>query len=412
MIPMFRFLLATLFYRLANGLLFLSVAWNLVRTADDGAMSLAISSIAGFLPAVLIAPFAHRVLERVDSRKLTVVGIVGLLLLALAFVPVLRWPTAILVVNFLVLLVFFLLEGAWDTLLATLAGRLPPAQADALNARQSAATQAGLMLGGLPIGILMQLGGSALPFYVAAGLYVVAIVLLAGMSLLVPAPGSAAASAADKTPVAATKTLAAVPWYVLLTLALVWPCLTLINMALPLLAHAFGGAVEHAALLDAMVGLGMGTTGLLYGMFVRLERRSRQLAVVACIAFVPLPFILLATVGYSLWTLAVGFFLSGVGFALFRISVRKQLIATQAAHRVGQIVFRCNAFGFPILVAAALLYAVSWASGPVVPLVAFAAFALAGAKTMIGQHRPSQSARFVTPAPESTAAALNKGHSS
>ena len=62
MIPMFRFLLATLFYRLANGLLFLSVAWNLLRTAEDGAMSLAISSIAGFLPAVLIAPFAHRML--------------------------------------------------------------------------------------------------------------------------------------------------------------------------------------------------------------------------------------------------------------------------------------------------------------------------------------------------------------
>lgn len=388
MIPMFRFLLATLFYRLANGLLFLSVAWNLLRTAEDGAMSLAISSIAGFLPAVLIAPFAHRVLERVDSRKLTVAGIAGLLLLALAFVPVLLWPQAILAVNFLVLLVFFLLEGAWDTLLATQAGRLPPAQADTLNARQSAATQAGLMLGGLPIGILMQLGGAALPFYVAAGLYVVAIVLLAGMPLLEPAPEPAAANTPGKTPV--TGTLVPVPWYVQLTLALVWPCFTLINMALPLLAHAFSGAVEHAALLDVMVGLGMGATGLLYGMFSRLEQRGRQLAVAICIAFVPLPFILLATIGYSLWPLAAGFFLSGVGFALFRVSARKRLIATQAAHRVGQIVFSCNAFGFPILVAAAILYAVSWARGPVVPLVAFAAFALAGARTMLGQYQPSR----------------------
>lgn len=387
MIPMFRFLLATLFYRLANGLLFLSVAWNLLRTAENGAMSLAISSIAGFLPAVLIAPFAHRMLERVDSRKLTVAGIAGLLLLALAFVPVLQWSKAILAVNFLVLLVFFLLEGAWDALLATLVGGLPPAQADTLNARQSATMQAGLMLGGLPIGILMQLGGVALPFCVAAGLYAVATVLLAGMPLLAPAP--AAANTLGKTP--ATATLIPVPWYVRLTLALVWPCFTLINMALPLLAHAFSGTVEHAALLDVMVGLGMGATGLLYGMFGRLERRGRQLAVVICIAFVPLPFILLATIGYSLWPLAAGFFLSGVGFALFRVSARRRLIATQAAHRVGQIVFSCNAFGFPILVAAALSYAVSWAKGPAVPLVAFAAFALAGARTMLGQHQPGSS---------------------
>ena len=384
MMPMFRFLLATLFYRLANGLLFLSVAWNLVRTAQDGAMSLAISSIAGFLPAVLIAPFARRVLERVDSRKLIVAGIAGL-----AFVPVLRWPTAILAVNFIVLLVFFMLEGTWDALLATLAGGLPPAQADALNARQSAATQAGLMLGGLPIGILTQLGGPALSFCVAAGLYVIAIALLVWMPRPAPVPVSGAADAADGVPTTETKAPVAVPWYALLTLALVWPCLTLINMAMPLLANAFGGAVEHAALLDAMIGLGMGTTGLLYGIFGRLKQRGRQLAVVACTAFVPLPFILLTTMGYSLWPLAAGFFLSGVGFGLFRVSVRKDLIATQAAHRVGQIVFTCNGFGFPILVVVALLYAVSWASGSVVPLVAFTAFALAGARTMLAPYQTS-----------------------
>ena len=305
-----------------------------------------------------------------------------MLLLALAFVPVLQWPKAILAVNFLVLLVFFLLEGAWDALLATLAGGLPPAQADTLNARQSATTQAGLMLGGLPIGILMQLGGAAMPFYVATGLYVISAVLLAGMPSLASAP--VAADTSGKTPV--NGTLVPVPWHVRLTLALVWPCFTLINMALPLLAHAFSGAVEHAALLDVMIGLGMGATGLLYGMFGRLERRGRRLAVTVCIAFVPLPFILLATIGYSLWPLAVGFFLSGVGFALFRVSARKRLITTQAAHRVGQIVFSCNAFGFPILVAVAFLYAVSWARGPIVPLVAFAAFALVGARTMLGQH--------------------------
>jgi hypothetical protein len=80
----------------------------------------------------------------------------------------------------------------------------------------------------------------------------------------------------------------------------------------------------------------------------------------------------------------LSFFLCGVGFGLFRVNARKQLIDTQPAQRVGQIVSTCNAYGFPVLMIGAWLYAITWSHGPVVPLAAFTVFALVGARTMRG----------------------------
>jgi hypothetical protein len=380
---MIGFLFATLFYRLGNGLLFLSVAWNLLRGSDNGAMALAISS-------VLIAPFAKRLLECVDSRKLTIAGIALLLLLSLAFVPFLTLPVTVLLINFALLLVFFLLEGAWDTLLATIAVKLPPAQADSLNARQSAVTQAGLMLGGLPLGMLTRAGGPALSFYVSAMLYAIAVGLLFVLPLFArrrPAVEDhpSAPTHKNQPALSATPQVDAVPLYILVLLAMVWPCLTLVNMAMPLLANSYGkGTVEHAALLDAMIGLGMAFAGLSYGAFGRMSARGQRWVTMTCTAFVPLPFLLLQVVGYLLLPLAGSFFLCGVGFGLFRVSARKRLIATQPTHRVGQIVFTCNACGFPVLMAGAFLYAITWAHGPVVPLAAFLVFASAGCAMMHG----------------------------
>ncbi|MCW5235549.1 MFS transporter [Verminephrobacter eiseniae] len=391
-----RFLLATLSYRLANGLLFLSVAWNLVHGSDNGAMSLAISSIGGLLPAVLIAPFAKRWIERADSRTLTLTGIALLLVLSLLFVPFLQQPVAVLGINFALLLVFFLLEGAWDTLLATIAVQLPQGQSDALNAHQIAATQAGLMLGGLPLGLLIRLGGPALSFYVCALLYAIALLLLLPR-LARQVLGATVASTTDIATLSPSVAPheSATPWHVLVTLAMVWPCLTLVNMAVPLLAHAYGnGTVEHAALLDAMIGLGMAFAGLAYGVFGRMTARQRQGVVLTCAAFIPLPFLLLQIAGYLLWPLAACFFFSGVGFGLCRVSVRKALIATQPAHRVGQIVFSCNAYGFPVLTVGALLYALSWSYGPVVPLIAFAVFAFAGGCTMLATRDGKLKCRY------------------
>jgi hypothetical protein len=316
-----------------------------------------------------------------------------------------------LVINFALLLVFFLLEGAWDTLLATIAVQLPQAQSDALNARQSAATQAGLMLGGLPLGLLTSLGGSALSFYVSALLYASAIALLLVLpyfakprTVAAPTPGAVVGTPDDLIAQnAARKPI--VPWHVLVMLAMVWPCLTLVNMAIPLLANSYGeGTVEHAALLDAMIGLGMAFAGLAYGVFGRMKTRHRQWIILACTAFIPLPFLLLQTVGYLLWPLATSFFLSGVGFGLFRVSVRNQLIATQPTYRVGQVVFSCNAYGFPVLTVGAFLYALTWAEGPMVPLTAFAVFAFAGACSMLARRGvPRRAGTAGQPAPAASA---------
>jgi hypothetical protein len=77
---------------------------------------------------------------------------------------------------------------------------------------------------------------------------------------------------------------------------------------------------------------------------------------------------------YALGPLAACFFVSGLGFGMFRISLRKQLITTQPAHRVGQVVTSCNGYGVPVLALAALLYAQSWRIGPVIPLLVFVVF--------------------------------------
>jgi hypothetical protein len=401
-----RFLFATLLYRLANGLLFLSVAWNLVRSSNDGAMSLAISSITSFLPAVLIAPFAKRLLERVDSRMLTIVGMVLLSLLSLLFVPFLKQSIAVLMINFALLLVFFLLEGTWDSLLAKIASQMSQAQSDRLNSRQSALTQAGLMLGGLPLGLLNRLDGPALSFYVSTLLYTVSI----GLLYFHPRIFEQQLSSADLKSgfrVDASKVEAVPkeihnirpPWYVLVMLAMVWPCLTLVNMALPLLANSFGGGtVEHAALLDAMIGLGMAFAGLFWGALGRITAERGKWVMMTCAAFVPLPFILLQTMGYLLWPLAATFFLSGVGFGLFRVSARRQLMVTQPTYRVGQIVYSCNAYGFPMLAIGALVYALTWVHSSAVPLVVFIIFAYVGARTLLWKPEIQQRTK---PYPES-----------
>jgi hypothetical protein len=300
-----------------------------------------------------------------------------------------------------------LLEGAWDTLLATIAVQLPAGQSDALNARQSAATQAGLMLGGLPLGLLTRAGGPALSFYVSAMLYAVAIALLFLLPHLakqrdVQDDHASALRATSQPALPARPESPAVPWHMLLMLVMVWPCLTLVNMAMPLFANSYGkGTVEHAALLDAMIGFGMAFAALAYGVFGRMSARSQRYVTVICAACVPLPFLLLQVVGYQLLPLALSFFLCGVGFGLFRVNARKQLIATQPAQRVGQIVSTCNAYGFPVLMVGALLYALTWAHGPVVPLAAFAVFAFVGARTMRGGPDVKMHAR-PSPTPSQT----------
>ncbi|NML33062.1 MFS transporter [Paraburkholderia antibiotica] len=383
------FLLATFVYRFANGLLFLAVAWSLVRSGDGGAMPLALSAIGGFVPAVVAAPFARRLLERVDTCKLTLWGIAGLCVCALSFVPLLHVPFAVLATNFVVLSIFFLLEGAWDALLAVIANGLPSAQGDKLNSRQSAATQAGLMLGGLPLGLLIRTGGSAAPFVAAAGLYVIALLLFA-LPALRRVTKSAQRKNADQTNAARTAdsdTQAIKPaWTTLATLALVWPCLTLVNMVMPLVANSQGGGtVEHAAVLDASIGLGMACIGVAYEKLMRLPVRSQKYTILVALVFIPLPFFALLAMSYWLPVLGIAFFLCGVGFGMLRVSVRKQLIATQPAHRVGQIVASCNAYGFPVLALLALLYARSWQLGPFVPLAAFFAIAVIGGATLLGK---------------------------
>ncbi|SAK99985.1 MFS transporter [Caballeronia ptereochthonis] len=381
------FLLATFVYRFANGLLFLAVAWNLVRSGNGGAMPLALSAIGGFLPAVVAAPFARQLLERVDPRKLTLWGIAGLCASAVAFIPLLHVLFGVLAINFLVLSIFFLLEGAWDALLAATANRLPSKQGDTLNSRQSAATQAGLMLGGLPVGLLIRHGGIDAPFLAAAVLYIVTLLLFTHPSLrsnsdetrrdLVKG-ASQPLTVLDEPPNAPA-------WTTVATLALVWPCLTLVNMAVPLTANTQGhGTVEHAALLDAFIGLGMACIGVLYERLMRLSARWQRYVIVTAAAFMPLPFLALLTISYTLPVLCAAFFLCGIGFGMLRVSLRKQLIATQPARRVGQIVASCNAYGFPILAMLALLYARSWNFGPWVPLAAFFAMAVVGVSALLG----------------------------
>ena len=394
------FLFVTFLYRFANGLLFLTVSWNLVHSGDGGAMPLAFSAIGGFVPAVIAAPFARRLLARVDSRKLTVAGIAGLCLSALTFVPFAHIPIMMLMINFIVLSIFFLLEGAWDALLATRANCLTLQESDKLNSRQSAATQAGLMLGGLPVGILNRAGGAEASFFVAASLYVAAILIFLLPALRAPSNVSqATVSAWPKEVNAGSAEPGSLlpPWPTLAALALVWPCLTLVNMVLPLVANVQGrGTVEHAAVLDAAIGLGMGFIGVAYEKLTCLSPKLRGYTIVATALLIPLPFIVLSLLPYSLAPLAVCFFLCGVGFGMLRVDLRKQLIATQPAHRVGQIVASCNGYGFPVLAVLALFYARSWAYGPFVPLVAFTAFAAIGVlatldnRLRFGEQRNSQ----------------------
>ncbi|SAK72102.1 Major Facilitator Superfamily protein [Caballeronia catudaia] len=381
------FLLATFVYRFANGLLFLAVAWNRVRSGSGGAMSLALSAIGGFLPAVVAAPFARRLLERVDSRKITLWGIAGLCASAAAFVPILHLPLAVLAMNFLVLSIFFLLEGAWDALLAATANGLPLKQGDTLNSRQSAATQAGLMLGGLPVGLLIRHGGSDAPFLAAAVLYVFTLLLFAHPSLRRDADETRdnALEGASQLCAARGEPSNTPAWTTIATLALVWPCLTLVNMAVPLTANTQGhGTVEHAALLDAFIGLGMACIGVLYERLICLSARWQRYITVTAAAFMPLPFLALLTISYALPVLCAAFFLCGIGFGMLRVSLRKQLIATHPARRVGQIVASCNAYGFPALAIFALLYARSWEFGPWVPLAAFFFMALIGVFALMG----------------------------
>lgn len=388
-----NFLLATFVYRFANGMLFLAVAWNLVTSSSNGAVPLAISAITGFLPALLIAPFAKRLLALGNSRGLVLQGIGGLLLAALALSVAVGYPLAMLVVNFFVLLVFFLLEGAWDALLATVAHRLPPEQAEKLNSRQSGATQAGLMLGGLPIGLLVQWGGAPLPFLVAAALYVLAIgiFLLPGLRALTRREASATVQQAARD--ASEAQLPPVGWATLFTLALVWPCLTLVNMVMPLVVYAQAKGVEQAAVLDACIGLGMAFIGITHERLHQLPESLKQRFTLLGALLIPLPFLAILLTEYSLVLLAGAFFLCGVGFGMFRIGIRKHLIDSQPAHRVGQIVTVCNGWGFPVLTVAALAYAYTWTLGPVVPLIAFSVFALVGLAASISPLRSLAAAR-------------------
>nr|WP_241018325.1 MFS transporter [Paraburkholderia sp. Tr-20389] len=391
------FLIATLVYRLANGLLFLAVAWNLVQSSSHGALALALSAIFGFFPAVAAAPLGRWLLERIEPRILTLFGIAGLSACALAFIPFLNTPDTLLAINVVLLTIFFLLEGVWDALLATAAKRLPTKSGERLNSRQSAATQAGLMLGGLPLGFLIRLGGTDAPFIAAAVLYTISasMFLFPALRMLTTGSEQRDTPATSSTERPGTRVLAT-SWRTLATLALVWPSLSLVNMVIPLVANTQGrGAVEQAAILDASIGLGMAFAGVMYEKLATLPPPSQKRAIAATAVFIPLPFAVLLTLTYRFPMLCATFFLCGIGFGALRVSMRKQLMATQPAHRVGQIVVSCNAFGFPVLALLALAYSQSWKLGPVIPMVVFLVFAGVGVMALYGEIRGGLAAEVV-----------------
>ena len=183
-----------LLYRIAGMLSYqivaVTVGWHIYEVTRNP-FSLGLIGLAEVLPYFCVAPFAGYLVDHLPRRKLGMTACLGLIATALMLVAVARgwlpvkgvWPIYLAVA--LTGMVRAFLSPVYNALFARVLKREQFARGAGFG---TVVFQAGMVLGPALGGVLVAVGGKGLSYGVAAAMAVLALVALASLKVIEPAP--------------------------------------------------------------------------------------------------------------------------------------------------------------------------------------------------------------------------------
>jgi MFS family permease len=327
----------------------------LVYRSAGSALSVGWVFILVAVPQVVLSALFGRLADRIDRRKLCAATDVcsGTVALGLpvAIALGLSASAAAYVVSFLLAVLAAIFMPTSNALVRE---RVLPARLGTVSANYEIAYQGGALISGVAGGFVAQFVGLTPLFYFNAATFFVsaACMLATGRrpDILPDATGPAAESAPEAVAVVPARR-AVVRLGFLFSLGTV--IVTVANtMLLVAVVHRFRQGAGVLGVADALAGVGMLSAIFLYK---RIKDRIdyRLLILVGYVGCAALAFVQ----PIALWTLLVGIFLGGAGYAFGRVPTRAELMREIENERAGRVFGAANAFGLAASVLLTVLVA-------------------------------------------------------
>lgn len=323
-------------YRFFCGAVLLAISWGLAKNSNDNFSSLAIATVTSYLPAIFIPVFGRRVLNIYSGSRITVAGLMGVVLCCLLLAAFYESSYSVLFINLLIWVFFFLLESSWEMWFAGLAKIHSEEMVSKFSSYSMTTNQVALMMGPICAPFIIQLLGYGM-FYVAVSV-LFATIGVAAFFIQSDIAGTMAVNGGKKLNRGFNPLL-------FLALAFVWPVLGSFNFMLPVQVILHHGKMMDVGILDACMGVGMAIVGAIFSMIKTVSDHHKITLSSLCILMgVVIWWTGLGLVGHSIAITLLGF-----GFGGLRILIRSVLANNYTSGEVGTLVSRANAFALPVL---------------------------------------------------------------
>jgi MFS family permease len=334
---MYQYIALSGLYRFLCGALLLAINWGLATNSNDNFGSLAIATVISFVPAIFVPIFAKGLLNKYSGARVTFIGLLGVVACCLALAQYHELSTAVIVINFIIWIFFFLLESSWEMWFTELAKQYEEVKVSKLSSTSMTTNQVALMVGPIFAPFIINILGYK-TFYIVSAL----LFLIFGVISFLKSKNSIKNVQGEKTKNSNVKSFN--PLF-FITLALVWPILGSINFMLPVQVNIQSGKMMDVGILDAFISVSMAIVGVVFST-VKIKDKSKIISSFVCVL-----------IGTIIWKVnsfgVIGFGIAlaflGFGFGGARILTRSIMAKKYSSTEVGTLVSRANAAALPIL---------------------------------------------------------------
>ncbi len=326
-----NYLIITALYRFICGGLILAINWEL--TSPESTSDLAISTILSFVPAIFTPFLINLFFKNCSGSNLTKLSFLGLFLIVLAITLFYQIKLLLILLNFILWIVFFLLETSLEFWFSELVAHKSEAFINKYSSLSMTLNQVALMIGPLFITFIMKWMTLHWIFLIYGIVYILLYLRINKVNFV----------RHDDTYENAITSKESVKSIHYLIGMLMWPILGTTNFMLPTFIAYKNGKIHEVAILDSALGVGMALIGILLSKYL-----SYKWINIFLLTSVSIPLLWYYFEGTLIIKLLL-MLLFGLSFGGARIIFRKIIVTVYASHTVKNVYSLGNALGLPIL---------------------------------------------------------------
>jgi MFS family permease len=333
---MYAYIITSTLYRFLCGALLLAINWGLASHSHNNFSSLLIATTLSFAPALFIPLLAKKILQKYSGSKITAAGLVGIVSCCLFLSKFHNENIAVIVINFVIWIFFFLLESSWEMWFASIAKCYQEtSKVLKYSSLSMTSNQIALMAGPIAAPFIISYIGYSLFYIIVSVLYMLlTLITLKQKDQII-------ANVVD------TKTkINHFNVYLFISLLLIWPVLGSFNFMLPVQVTIQHGKMLDVGILDACMGVGMALIGILFSLRKKNTENSK---IIFSFISILLGGVIWGTSGYVIINLGVSVTFLGIGFGGLRILLRSIMATDYTSVEIGTLVSRANACALPAL---------------------------------------------------------------